>query len=467
MRNLFHRPNTMSMRAGVVAGALLAIVGVTMTSCAFFMDTDELKEGSGASGASGSAGADGGAGTSGSGGAAGIGGSSGTGGTGGSGPGGTGGSAGTGAGGSSGTGGTGGTGAAGAAGAAGNAGAGGVVEIPIEDAPAAMAQAACGALARCATESGIELVYGDEDCVTLTTQTNYDAIYGTLAESMANDRVEYHADLMPACVEAYENLVCEEADHFPMACEDALEGLVDVGGSCWNSTECVSDAFCDIKLGCPGVCTNKLPANVACNDGDFCAPGLTCFQGKCAPLAGESAACGGNVAPECQPNMLCVGGNVFTSTPGKCLPFDGLFDWPQGAACSVWDFELCAYPLHCAINTNVLTLKGTCEPGVAAGAACRFSVPDQCPAGQYCALNVGVNGTCTDLPGASEPCASGLILKNPCQAYHRCVETTPGTKTCYAMANLGEPCEGDEMCYSGSCSGDATPVCVPPNSCPF
>ncbi|MCU0693909.1 MAG: hypothetical protein MUF54_21175 [Polyangiaceae bacterium] len=58
------------------------------------------------------------------------------------------------------------------------------------------------------------------------------------------------------------------------------------------------------------------------------------------------------------------------------------------------------------------------------------------------------------LPGDGQSCATGLVLKPRCLAYHPCVE-----KTCRALAGAGESCVASNVCYISYCADEG--ACAP------
>lgn len=326
-----------------------------------------------------------------------------------------------------------------------------------------MAEATCDALAECLGPGGMAFVFSDEDCVDLFTRSYDDSIRVPFEDSVGAGRAAYHADLMPACVAAYESMACDETDTFPEVCQDALEGLVPASGECASSWECEGSLYCATDQGCPGTCQAPLEAGQACEETDVCAAGLACFAGKCEPKQKQNEDCG-ELFPPCEPGLLCLGEDKAKVTPGTCVAVVDAFVKAQGTPCDLATLAFCKPGLHCAFDNvlNLAAVKGNCVVPSPIGGDCKTSLPDPCPVGAYCRASwIATTGICALLPGDGEPCATGWVLKNPCQPYHRCIETGPATKVCKAMAYLGEPCEDDAMCYTGACDS----VCVPPNSC--
>ena len=139
--------------------------------------------------------------------------------------------------------------------------------------------------------------------------------------------------------------------------------------------------------------------------------------------------------------------------------------------------SFCQEGFHCAFDNIVqmATVSGTCVAPSSLGGACKTSLPDSCPPGAYCKVNwISTEGLCALLPGDGEPCASntGWVLKNPCQAYHRCIGEGQDA-VCKRLEAIGASCEDSAQCYSGYCGEtdcgetDCAMECMAPNSCPF
>ena len=368
------------------AASILFFLGIGTTSCAFLLDTDGLKEGTGTDGGSG--------------------------------------------------------------------GTGGASSIPLDDAPAAAANAICAAYVRCMGPA-IGLVFPEDDCVERATYNLQDTVFATMQASIAAGKTIYHADKMPACVAAYEARDCALVGDWPVECADAVEGSVPLDGDCSTLTECAGIAFCDTNLGCPGKCTALRGAGEPCLHGGYCDAGLTCWSGKCTPLSAAGEACEGNTAPECHLGLLCIGNKKDESVPGKCFPADTLFTSTLDVGCSFDTGPLCLEELHCKVTSDT---GGVCTGDAANAGPCSLAIPDQCPAGQFCQLApMSPDGQCTAIPGPNQPCAEGLLLKPPCQAGYLCIEGV-----CKPMARLGQGCADHVQCYSEYCNNG---VCTAPGSC--
>ncbi len=328
-------------------------------------------------------------------------------------------------------------------GSAGAAGAAGAPSIALEEAAAALATVLCAKAEDCVGAAAFHALSPIEDCEVSAETGLANTIVANIEQSEQNGTLVYDGSAMPACLEAYEMLPCDEvAIEFPEACKDALAGLAPEGGDCTHGLECESGLYCSSGT-CPGTCTAPLQEDDACTDLDVCAPGLTCFEGVCTPLAGEGEDCGGTVLPGCVAAYACFGDNPAMMMPGKCFPYTDVFVLNEGQGCNVFGTpSLCKDGLYCA--------GGECVGPAESGGPCQAAVPDMCPPGEFCS-----SGTCTPLPGPNQACRLFTAwYESQCDAYLRCVGFF-----CRQLAEIGEPCSGPEECYSGACgtSGECVP----------
>jgi hypothetical protein len=394
------------------------LLGSASSACSFILDFDELQSGDEA----------GSGGIGGVGGGSGVGGSSETGGSAGATDGGTGGDAG-------GVGGSGGSG-------------GGAAGIPLDEAAEALSQALCDKLVDCVGSAALGLLFFDEDCKETTTRVVENTMVAGIQQAEASSDLSYDEAALPGCLEAFAQLSCEDvAVGFPEECKAALDGLVGEGEPCSQSLECDEGLYCDLST-CPGTCRQPLAAEEACGATDTCAPGLTCFQERCAPLGREGEACGGGVLPECLIGLLCVGDNEADAEPGSCFPAKDLFVLSANQPCSIATDPpaLCRQGASCPVE-----LAPVCQATAEPGGACRLALPDMCPTGEYCNLGTSL---CTALPGPGEACAAGSLTKPGCAAYLRCVNNQ-----CRPLGDNDDPCASNDECYSGYC---ATARCAAP-----
>ena len=334
-----------------------------------------------------------------------------------------------------GTPGTGGIGASGASGSGGsNTGGTGGAGIPLDEAPAAIADALCEKLETCVGAAAMELLFYDEECRVAGSKLLENTVVATIDETGS----DYDPASVPACVEAFEALDCEGVSlTFPEECKQILGGLKADGEPCVRSLECEAGLYCTTGS-CPGTCSVPIAQGSPCALGDSCADGLTCFQGVCEPLGKENEECGGTVRPACLTGLFCGGADDAAMTPGMCIRTTDVFVLTQNAICSVSNPpSLCKEGLSCP----VIGLPSRCLPRVESGGVCQLAVPDMCPEGEYCNA-----GSCAPLPGAGDNCAVGIILKPTCQAYLRCIDGK-----CRRLGDIGNTCLVGGECYSGTC----------------
>lgn len=327
--------------------------------------------------------------------------------------------------------------------------------VPIEDLAKEYAGAICQHYATCLGPA-LPLYFGDEDCVKMITRQLADTIFAGLP-SLTPSTFEYHADRVPACLDALRAAPCKEFSPIPDACDEALEGKVAPEGDCTHPAQCMRGYYCKVSAGCPGTCTQKPIAGQPCAN-KVCAEGLYCDGTVCAEqVTTEGAECRGGVAPECALDMICLG--AF-GKPGHCAKIASLFTSKLVDATCNWDIgPLCADGLRCELLSplefNNKTFNGKCVQQKAPGAACRVAIPDVCPKDYYCP---SVEGFCKPLPEADYPCAADSYIKDPCRAETRCIANT----ACKAVLPLDVGCSTSAVCASGNCSDG---LCKPPNWC--
>lgn len=123
-----------------------------------------------------------------------------------------------------------------------------------------------------------------------------------------------------------------------------------------------------------------------------------------------------------------------------------------GAACALdWDCRM-SEGYRCVLRADAEAgeMKGVCQvpKSVSAGDSCE-AVDSQCEPGLYCdegahCVKVGAAGsTC----GPTKPCGDDL----KCDA---------DDGKCKAKAANGSPCETNDDCFDGLCSGGATRICI-------
>lgn len=343
--------------------------------------------------------------------------------------------------------------------------------LPLEQLASAYAKAQCSRVARCFGALS-KAALGDEDCAEYMEKVIGQSVFASLG-TLDPTRFVYHPDKAPACLAAIEAADCDVMFPIPQACDAAIEGLVAAGGECTHPKECQGGLYCDVSQGtCPGTCMARPGEGQPCADG-LCAKGLQCEtiidsvttqpSDVCLAPASAQQPCDGGSYGGCRVDMFCLGKNA--TTPGKCIPIANLFVVTDGLACNWTEGSLCGPGLHCGL-TDGTTLAGTCQGPATSGGACTASLPDMCPAGEFCDVIIGLGGICSKLPVGGQPCTR-FGLKALCRKGNRCLGrdeadplNTPGT--CFGIVGLTDACTQDALCYSGHCDND---TCATPNYC--
>lgn len=345
-------------------------------------------------------------------------------------------------------------------------------EIPLDQIASKFAEALCKRVDRCLGVLA-SAALGDEVCQEYFEKSLGQSVFAGLA-NLKPERFVYHPDKAPACIAAVEQAECSSFFPIPEACDAALDGLVPEGGDCTHPAECGRGFYCDAGPSvCPGKCKPRPKAGQPCVN-RVCAEGLQCedladavvpdkVNPTCMAPAGDQAQCQGGKFASCRLDMTCLGDD--STTPGKCYLISKLFVVTQGLVCNWKQGSLCGGNLHCAL-TDGNTLDGTCEKPAASGGPCTLSLPDMCPAGEYCNVTAGLKGLCEGLPVEGQNCAA-IPIKALCKKGFRCIGrdpkaplATPGT--CGGINGLTDSCTDDELCYSGYCDNNQ---CKPPNFC--
>ncbi len=285
--------------------------------------------------------------------------------------------------------------------------------IPIDAAPAALAAAVCTRLSACVGVPAMNILFSDEQCEKSTELSIANALIAAVARSEEEGRLDYDGTALPACLEAYEQLECEDVQvGFPEECKRALGALQERGEYCAHVLECGEGLTCE-----PTDCTCVPPATLGdpCLASFQCAAGLTCFMSSCQPLGAEGDACGGGIAPECITGLICVTADEKSMMPGRCFPTDRMFVLSEGQLCN----PIGDPPTLCREGLSCPGVLQACVPTADRDGPCQLAFPDMCPENQYCST-----GTCTDLPGPGEACAGGLVIRSTCSGYSRCVNGT-------------------------------------------
>lgn len=290
-------------------------------------------------------------------------------------------------------------------------------------------------------------------------QGGYDAII----EAVEEGRTEYEGAKAAACVDAWRKTDCSELHVEPDVCREVFRGAVPRGGECTIDQECSGDSICSFADACPGTCVARLAAGEVCDGSDErCAEGLVCSEAtnRCAQPGRAGDPCGAGVEAQCAGTLQCAGERPVMGTPGVCTAPEDVFAVPEGESCDLDAGRLCQLGLACVLELSGEPPQFVCR-ALREDGSCNAGFPAQCQPGAYCAgidLAQGdVEGTCTPLPTANEPCVQGPLELQSCALGLLCVEGT-----CRTYRDNGQSCRASVECYSGHCAEGG---CAAPNVC--
>ena len=282
--------------------------------------------------------------------------------------------------------------------------------ITIDEFPPAYAKVNCD-IARACYGEVFDLLVSGEDCQA-NAETGINDELPRIKAAIESGKVRYDGSKLRACFDAARARGCVDGPE-PAECTAAIDGTVEVGGSCASNIECKGgETYCKSTAACPGTCTAREPAGTTCQSDSQCASNLQCSEAtsRCEQPAAAGADCRGASAPDCGEGLFCIGNDQDTGVPGKCRTLADGFSVAAGGACLLNGAAFCQPSLRCTIESvdpitqNIVT---RCSPPVASGASCKLSYPDVCPFNQYCAVPAqALDGTCEAKPGNAQPCAA-------------------------------------------------------------
>lgn len=334
----------------------------------------------------------------------------------------------------------------------------------LDQLPSMLVTVECSLLSQCAGP-WLDLVLAGQDCKSWLLPQAEDKDFAGLKEDIDQGKVVYHPDKVQACLDALKAQGCAAfSNRLPAVCEDAFTGTVAAGGACTRNGQCQGDAYCKADTACPGACATREAEGATCSGDDSCQDGLKCMgsPGKCRKPGGSGASCGaGN--PDCDITTICLGADAASKTAGVCKPMTEAFSGKEGDTCKIGDANgpLCQVGVSCVVDTTT-PLAFKCAAPSAAGAACKFGLPDACPVGQFCSgldiTKADIDGTCTDVPGEGQPCA--VTVGSPsCAKGMVCDDGN----VCRTPQRIGGACANNKACYSEYCKGG---TCVAGDACP-
>jgi hypothetical protein len=295
-----------------------------------------------------------------------------------------------------------------------------------------------------------------------------------LARSEQQGRLRYHADRAGSCVAlgrqtiAARGLVSLYGNRLRDAgalpdypeegpCEDAVEGLVPVGGACQWNFECAQDAdgestVCSARTGtdCTGVCRARARVGQECESrgNPPCASNLTCLR----PGGGP-----GVCAAAAEPSRMCkVDGGTLACQEGVCRGGICGDPFPAGTGCT--STSECAAGLACFGDPPRCQVR--LGQGAPCGSAADGGTDLPCAECLWCTSTNGQPATC--LPSAKE---GQSCAQNPCDIGLACV-----AGTCSLTRVLGESCttpdNSEDPSIQGTCRQSALGVCRKPAHLP-
>lgn len=326
-------------------------------------------------------------------------------------------------------------------------------EVPLEQVPRELAEAACQSARACLGDL-LDLLEASADCEAEAEADMEDVLLPLWQDAVAEGSVTYDPSAVGPCREAVAEAGCDYFSNPELpACERVFEGSAAVGQPCRTDVECEPGLACDLSDGCPGACAARGGAGAACEQDDGCDFGMTCQSGGCAEPAGEDEPCGGSTDAECRTGLLCLGED--RDAAGSCADPATAMTEGEGDACNPLEATLCQEGLSCVVDT-VVPLAFHCVATSSPGGPCRPGTPDPCPRGQACDADLSggdLDGTCQPLPEAGEACLS-TSLAAPCAAGLQCIDGL-----CVATQRNGAGCTRSDQCRSGNCEDG---ICAPP-----
>ncbi len=271
------------------------------------------------------------------------------------------------------------------------------------------------------------------DAATCRALANTDDDLAEARNAVDGGRVSFDGAAARECLDAVrEQLTCNVGEFggfgTPESCDRVTTGLVELGGDCFDETECAGDAEC-----------------IGEDTGQSCSPG-TCVQADPEPArVGEGGDCS---AAECQDGLFCLREGLdatCTARAGEGEECQGLGSCVDGFACDAPFLGV-----------------GSCIDPAARGEQCNQELglvacellTDVCDP---------VSGVCVRRPEPGETCNPDSDL---CIEYAFCnsdgvCEQNPGEGD-FCSTDFGSPdCLGDLDCVQGQCTADDDPVCLP------
>jgi hypothetical protein len=304
--------------------------------------------------------------------------------------------------------------------------------------------------------------------------------------AVASGRLAYDAAYAQACLAELDGVSCGDfmlsMSQATPSCGKALRGGVVAGGACKEWLDCESQSCIFSQGVCPGVCGDIVDDLAA--DGEdcstrYCAIGLACVGGRCAPRSGGSGSSCKTLA-DCGKGFYCAGtyacgsggGDVCAlSDVNTCKPRKARGE-PCGAEKDVSVKLVCGEGLVCAGAVIALggggsataVSQGVCQPVSDEGRPCQVPIATGTIVVTGCRVGLVCDGsTCRQPPPVGAPCASSDGTR--CSGGY----CDSATNLCTAFLPPGSPasagCQQCEYACGFEASGDTQLCALPPLWC--
>jgi Dickkopf-like protein len=294
--------------------------------------------------------------------------------------------------------------------------------------------------------------------------------------SIGAHRMIFHPDNASECIGAVKHAPCDPlqaADDFQRQCHGVVTAGVPNGDACWGDDECVGgvcvapdcggvctpfatvggacvasggppDQSCDPTVqfcGDDAICDIKAQKGKPCSDDSQCIFDFICVAGICndPPRIARDEVCG-TTSPPCADGLYC-------DETGTCEPL-----LAAGAACARPD----------ACKTGLVCANAVCAPWLDVGGACNASpdaIASGCPATQTC-----TGGACAPLAGVKAGPLDKCAVDADCADGLYCV--TQGS-FCDYVGGINAGCQSDHecapdlQCLNGACHTPGYVMCAP------
>lgn len=304
---------------------------------------------------------------------------------------------------------------------------------------ASQAEAVCSTIEACFGAAAHDLRFDHDSCERYQARETGTTV-AVVEDLIARGTLAYNGVAAAACIDAIRAGSCvptlRTADYYE-ECGATFEGLVPIGGECTVDVECAGATYCHLEAACPGECRAFGTAGDGCRGTRECSPLLRCLGGVCRPPLLDGETC-----DRAAVNGGCAGGSLCLAA-GVCVRPADAFTQLEGERCEPMRDALCARGLACDLGR---TGVGVCVPVVGPGEPCSRTLPDVCPRGERCDLELG---SCRPLPGEGEGCFEEARPQElPCAPGHAC-----DGGVCVPEIPAGGECTEGAACSTRTCAG--------------